>query len=127
MFISRKKNSSGASADTIALSDSATRSWTDFFYAVPLKPGDRILISRIEYASNAVAALQRARSTGATVEEIPADDSGRIDVEAFGRMLDDRVRLVSLVHAPTNSGLVNPVAAVSDLAHQVGALVLLDA
>jgi len=117
----------GASADTIALSDSATRSWTDFFYAVPLKPGDRILISRIEYASNAVAALQRARSTGATVEEIPADDSGRIDVEAFGRMLDDRVRLVSLVHAPTNSGLVNPVAAVSDLAHQVGALVLLDA
>jgi selenocysteine lyase/cysteine desulfurase len=43
------------------------------------------------------------------------------------RMLDDRVRVVSLVHAPTNGGLINPAREVAELAHLHGALVLLDA
>ncbi|WP_129976999.1 aminotransferase class V-fold PLP-dependent enzyme [Rhodococcus sp. Q1] len=112
---------------SIALSDGASRAWTSFFYAVPLRPGDRILISQAEYAANAIAALQRARATGATVEVVPSDPSGRLDVEALEGMLDERVRLVSVVHAPTNGGLVNPVREVADAAHAVGALVLLDA
>ena len=117
----------GVPDDSIALTDGASRAWTSFFYAVPLGPGDRILLSQAEYAANAIAALQRARTTGAVVETIPSDSSGRIDVEALERMLDERVRLVSVVHAPTNGGLVNPVRAVADAAHSVGALVLLDA
>lgn len=117
----------GAPAHTIALSDSATRAWCDVFYAVPLAPGDRILLSPVEYATGAVAALQRARATGAVVEQLPADHTGAIDVAALGRVLDERVKLVSLVHAPTNSGLINPVREVVDAAHAVGALVLLDA
>ena len=117
----------GASSSAIALSDSATRSWTDFFYAVPLAAGDRVLISEVEYASNAIAALQRAHATGATVEVIPSDSDGQLDASALERLLDERVRVVSLVHAPTNGGLVNPVRAVTDLAHRFGALVLLDA
>ena len=117
----------GAPAHTIALSDSATRAWCDVFYAVPLAPGDRILLSPVEYATGAVAALQRAHATGAVVEQLPADDTGAIDVAALGRVLDERVKLVSLVHAPTNSGLINPVREVVDAAHAVGALVLLDA
>ncbi|MDV7243995.1 MULTISPECIES: aminotransferase class V-fold PLP-dependent enzyme [Rhodococcus] len=117
----------GASADTIALVDSATTAWNDFFQAVPLKPGDRVLLSEVEYASNAIAVLQRARSTGATVDVIPSDPSGQIDLVALEKLLDDRVRLVSLVHVPTNGGLVNPVREVVDLAHARGALVLLDA
>ncbi|MEV5651356.1 aminotransferase class V-fold PLP-dependent enzyme [Nocardia sp. NPDC052254] len=117
----------GADSSSIALSDSASRSWSDFFYAVPLRPGDRILISGSDYASNAIAALQRARATGATVEAIPSDATGRIDLEALAELLDDRVKVVSLLHAPTNGGLVNPVADVTRIAHRVGALVLLDA
>lgn len=117
----------GVPATSLALSDSASRAWTSFFYAVPLRPGDRILLSQAEYAANAVAALHRARATGATVEMIPSDPSGRIDVEALTGMLDERVRIVSVVHAPTNGGLVNPVREVADAAHAVGALVLLDA
>ena len=113
--------------ECIALVDSATRAWTQFFYAVPLEPGDRILLSRAEYASNAVAALQRARVHGAQVDVIPADASGELDVEALERMLDERVRLVSLVHVPTNGGLVNPVREATELVHRVGGLVLLDA
>lgn len=113
--------------DTIALSDSATRGWTDFFYAVPLHPGDRILLSGADYASNAIAALQRAHATGARVEPIPDDDMGRIDLDALAAMMDERVRLVSLLHVPTNGGLVNPVAAAARIAREAGALVLLDA
>ncbi|WP_410870665.1 aminotransferase class V-fold PLP-dependent enzyme [Nocardia sp. A7] len=117
----------GTTADTIALSDSASRSWADFAYSVPLGPGDRILISGADYASNAIAALQRAKHTGAVVERIPSDDTGRLDTDALADMLDERVRLVSLQHAPTNGGLVNPVAEATGIAHEAGALVLLDA
>ncbi|WP_028477675.1 aminotransferase class V-fold PLP-dependent enzyme [Nocardia sp. CNY236] len=117
----------GTDPSTIALSDSASRSWSDFFYAVPLTPGDRILISEADYASNAVAALQRARATGATVEKIPSDNNGQIDLDAFAAQVDERVKLVSVLHVPTNGGLVNPVAEATRIAHGVGALVLLDA
>ena len=116
----------GADPAGIALSDSATRSWTDFFYAVRLQPGDRVLVSEVDYASNAIAALQRARHSGAVVETVPSDSSGQIDVAALEGMLDERVRIVSLVHAPTNGGLINPVREVVEAAHRVGALVLLD-
>lgn len=117
----------GAQASDIALSDSATRSWSDFFYSVPLAAGDRILLSEVEYASNAIAALQRAATVGAVVEFVPSDPSGQIDLHALDEMLDDRVRIVSLVHAPTNGGLINPAREVAELAHRYGALVLLDA
>ena len=117
----------GCSPHTLALTDSATRAWAQFFYSVPLRPGDRILISDAEYASNAVAALQRARSHGAVVEAVPSDPSGQLDVAALEAAIDDRVRLISLVHVPSNGGLVNPVAEVVELAHAVGAVVLLDA
>jgi cysteine desulfurase len=117
----------GCPPDAIALLDSATRAWAQFFYAVPLAPGDRILVTQAEYASNAIAALQRARTHDAVVEAIPSDGSGQLDLEALERMLDERVRLVSLVHVPTNGGLVNPVGEATTLAHRVGALVLLDA
>jgi cysteine desulfurase len=117
----------GTAPGCIALTDSATRAWAQFFYAVPFAPGDRILLSEAEYASNAVAALQRARADGALVEVVPSNASGELDLDALERMLDERVRLLSVVHVPTNGGLVNPVGEATRLAHDVGALVLLDA
>jgi selenocysteine lyase/cysteine desulfurase len=117
----------GCAAEDVALVDSATRAWTQLFYAVPLAAGDRILLSRSEYASNAIAALQRARRHGAQVEVVPADPPGELDLDALERLLDERVRIVSLVHVPTNGGLVNPVAEATELVHRAGGLVLLDA
>lgn len=117
----------GAPAHSIVLTDSATRAWTQFFYAVPLRSGDRILLTGAEYASNAVAALHRAARTGARVEVVPSAPDGQVDLQALAGLLDERVKLVSLVHVPTNSGLVNPVRPVADLAHAYGAVVLLDA
>lgn len=117
----------GCTGDQIALTDSATRAWDLFVSALPLGPGDRVLVTGMEYSSNAIALLQRAERDGCRVEVVPSDGDGRIDLAALETMLDERVRLVSLVHIATNSGRVNPAAEVVALAHRVGALVLLDA
>ena len=117
----------GARPDEIAFTDSATRSWLSAFDAVPLAEGDRVLFSEAEYAGTAIPILHRAREVGASAEAVPSDAFGQIDVDALKEMLDERVKLVSLVHVPTNSGLVNPAREVAAAAHEVGALVLLDA
>src|SRR4051794_9163975 len=59
--------------DLLALTDSATRAWNLFVTALPWTPGDRVLICGTEYASNAIALLQRARLDGCTVEVVPTD------------------------------------------------------
>jgi cysteine desulfurase/selenocysteine lyase len=117
----------GCEPDEVAFTDSATRSWLAVFDAIPLAAGDRILSTEAEYAGNAIPLLHRASEVGAVVEPIPSDASGAVDVAALRDMLDERVRLVSLVHVPTNGGLVNPVTPVVEAAHAVGALVMLDA
>ncbi|MFB9903220.1 aminotransferase class V-fold PLP-dependent enzyme [Allokutzneria oryzae] len=117
----------GCAPEEVAFTESATRSWLNAFTAVPLTEGDRVLISEAEYGSNAIAVYHRARAVGAQVDVVPSDETGTLDVAALRELLDERVRLVSLVHAPTNSGLVNPVREVVEAAHDAGALVLLDA
>jgi cysteine desulfurase len=117
----------GCDPDLVALTDSATRAWDLFVTALRWSAGDRVLVCGTEYASNAIALLQRARLDGCVVEVVPNDDRGLLDLDALERMLDDRVQLVSLVHVPTNSGQVAPVRRVVELAHRAGALVLLDA
>jgi cysteine desulfurase len=111
----------------IALSDSGSRAWSQFLTALPLRAGDRVLVTGTEYASNAIALLQRARADGVSVEVVPSTATGEVDLAELALMLDERVRLVSLVHVPTNGGLVNPVREVVELAHGVGSRVILDA
>ncbi|MDQ3405440.1 MAG: aminotransferase class V-fold PLP-dependent enzyme [Actinomycetota bacterium] len=113
--------------DEVAFTDSATRSWLSAIDAIPLSAGDRVLVTRNEYGGNAIPLLRMAKQVGFTVEPIPSTLDGQVDVEAFRALLDDRVRVVSLVHVPTNGGLVNPVRPIATAAHEVGALVLLDA
>ena len=117
----------GCEPDEVAFTDSATRAWLAAFDSIPLAEGDRILVTEVEYAGNAIPLLRRAAEVGATVEPVPSDAHGAVDVEALRRRIDERVQVVSLVHVPTNGGLVNPVDEVVAAAHEVGALVLLDA
>ncbi|MBP2324068.1 selenocysteine lyase/cysteine desulfurase [Kibdelosporangium banguiense] len=113
----------GCEPHEVAFTDSATRSWLAALDAISLKPGDRVLVTEAEYHSNALALLH----LGHQIEPIPSDETGAVDVQALKAMVDERVKLVSLVHVPTNGGLVNPVKEVAEIAHSVGALVLLDA
>lgn len=117
----------GCRPEEVAFTDSATRSWLSLLDSVPLGAGDRVLISDVEYGANAVALMRLAERAGFRVDRVASDGAGALSVEALRNMLDERVKLVSLVHVPTNTGLVNPVREVVDAAHEAGALVLLDA
>lgn len=116
-----------ARPDEIALVENATRGWDMAFYAMPFKPGDRILTGIAEYASNVISYLQIARKTGAVVEAVPNDKYGQVSVADLERMIDRRVKLISFTHVPTNGGLVNPAAKIGAVAKRHGIPFLLDA
>lgn len=119
----------GAGAQSIALTTSATDSWLRGFLSIPLAEGDRILVAQAEYASNVLAILAAARRTGAIVEAIPDNASGTLDVEAMRSMLDERVKVVSITHAPSQNGLLNPAEEIGAALRDTGstAWYLLDA
>lgn len=117
----------GAGPHEIALVENATRAWDMAFYSFRFHAGDRILTARSEYVSNAIAYLQTARRTGAIVEVVPDDDYGQVSVEALASMIDERVKLVAITHAPTHGGLVNPAADIGRITREAGVPFLLDA
>ena len=117
----------GGRPDEIAFTESATRAWDMAFYGITLDVGDRILVSKAEYASNVIAMLQVAARTGASIEVIPDDDTGQLSVEALRGMVDERVKLIAAVHVPTHGGLVNPAEEIGAVAREAGVLYLLDA
>lgn len=114
----------------IALVENATRAWDMAFYSMSLRAGDRILTSRAEYASNALAFLQASRKTGAVVEVVGDDQDGQLDVADLRRRLASGpgpARLVAVTHIPTQGGLVNPAAQIGQAARDAGVPYLLDA
>jgi selenocysteine lyase/cysteine desulfurase len=117
----------GCDRDEVAIVENATRAWDMAFYSLPFRAGDRILTATAEYESNYLAYLQVCRRTGARVEPVPDDEHGQISVAALERMLDERVRLISITHVPTNGGLVNPAERVGAVARRAGVPFLLDA
>lgn len=113
--------------EEVALVENATRAWDMAFYSFKFKPGDRILTAQAEYASNYIAYLHVAQKAGAMVEVVPDDEHGQLDVAALANLIDDRVKLITLTHLPTNNGLINPAAEVGQLAKSAGIPFLLDA
>ena len=97
------------------------------FYAIPFEAGDRILTVEAEYASNYLAYLQLARQKGVIVDTIPSTADGEADVDALRGMIDERVRLISVTHVPTNGGLVNPIEEIGAIAREHDILYLVDA
>ena len=116
-----------ADVDEIALLESATRAWTSAFTALRFRPGDRILTHRVEYASNFIPLLQVARRDGVSIEIVDDAPDGSIDVAHLAALIDDRVRVVAVTHVPSQSGLVNPAAAVGAITRSAGVPFFLDA
>lgn len=91
-----------------------------------LKPGDRIMLSVLEHHSNIVPWQLIAERTGAEIDVTPLTEDGRIDLDAMADMLTERHKLVALAHVSNVLGSVLDARRAAELAHKVGAKLLLD-
>ena len=91
-----------------------------------LKAGDRIMLSMLEHHSNIVPWQMLAERVGAQIDVAPLTADGRIDLDAMEAMLDERHQIVALAHLSNVLGSVLDGRRAADIAHKVGAKLLLD-
>jgi cysteine desulfurase / selenocysteine lyase len=94
--------------------------------ALQVGPGDEIVITEMEHHSNIVPWQLLAERTGATLRWFGITDDGRLDLSTVDDLITPRTKVVSLVHVSNTLGTLNPVAAVAEKAHAVGAVVVVD-
>jgi cysteine desulfurase/selenocysteine lyase len=92
-----------------------------------LGPGDEIVVSEMEHHSNIVPWQLLCERTGATLRWFRVTDAGRLDLEDLDELVNERTKLVSYALVSNVLGTINPTSAITTRAHEVGALVLLDA
>ena len=91
-----------------------------------LKAGDEIVLSEMEHHANIVPWHFLRERYGVILRFTPVTDDGRLDMEAFKGLLNERTKMVAISHMSNVLGTVNDVAQIVRLAHAAGALVLLD-
>ncbi|WP_317198017.1 cysteine desulfurase [Echinicola marina] len=91
-----------------------------------IKEGDEIIISNLEHHSNIVPWQMLCEEKGAILKIIPINDKGEILMDEFYKLLTEKTKLVSIVHASNALGTINPIEEIISKAHQVGAKVLID-
>jgi cysteine desulfurase / selenocysteine lyase len=111
----------------VAMFDNASRAWGMAMSSIPLRAGDRVLISPMEYGSSYLSLLHLAKRDGIRVEVLPVDADGLVSVEELRSRLDDRVKLIAMPHVPTHDGLIYPVARIGAVARAHGIPYLVDA
>jgi cysteine desulfurase / selenocysteine lyase len=99
------------------------RAWGD----ANVRAGDRILLSVMEHHSNLVPWQQLAQRSAARLDFIEIDGEGRLALEGLDTLLTEQTRIVALTHQSNVLGTINPVREIAARAHDVGALVLVDA
>ncbi len=92
-----------------------------------LNEGDRIIATEMEHHSNLVPWQMAARRTGAKLEHIPITDDFRLDFDAFEKMIGPDVKVVTLTGMSNVLGTIPDVSRFAELAHSVGARVVVDA
>jgi selenocysteine lyase/cysteine desulfurase len=118
----------GAKARNIGLVQNSTVAFAQGISAFDFEPGDVVLTSRADYASNQIMYLSLARRRGVKVVRAPDAPEGGIDVEEARRLISQRrPTLVALTWIPTNSGLVQPVEDIGRICQEAGIPYLVDA
>ena len=125
-----------ASVDEIVFTKSATESLNLISYAMGnaapgnrfhLKAGDSIVVTEMEHHANLIPWQQLAARTGATLKWFSVTDEGRLDLSQINSVIDETTKVVALTHQSNVLGTINPLEAITRRAHEVGAVVVLDA
>jgi len=125
-----------ASADEIVFTKSATESLNLVSYAMGnaargnrfhLTPGDSIVVTEMEHHANLIPWQQLAERTGATLKWFSVKDDYRLDLSNIHSLIDATTKVVALTHQSNVLGTINPLDAITRRAHEIGAVVVLDA
>lgn len=95
--------------------------------AAGLGPGDKIVVTEMEHHANLVPWQQLAARSGARLDWFRLTDEGRLDLDDLDRLIDEDTKVVAVGHQSNVLGTINPVRAIAERAHAVGAYVLVDA
>jgi cysteine desulfurase / selenocysteine lyase len=91
-----------------------------------IQAGDEVIITYMEHHSNIVPWQMICEEKGAILKVVPIFENGELDLDAFKNLLSSRTKMVSCVWASNALGTINPIKEIIDLAHQNGAVVLID-
>ncbi|MEI8214369.1 MAG: cysteine desulfurase [Actinomycetota bacterium] len=125
-----------ADIDEIVFTKSATESLNLIAYAIGnahagnrfhLKAGDSIVVTEMEHHANLIPWQQLAARTGATLKWFSVTAEGRLDLSHLNSLVDGSTKVVALTHQSNVLGTINPLEDISRRAHEVGAVVVLDA
>jgi cysteine desulfurase / selenocysteine lyase len=91
-----------------------------------LRARDRIVVTEMEHHSNVVPWYQVAQEKDADLDWAPIDDEGRLDLDALASLLERGPRLVCVAHVSNVLGTINPIPEIARMAHDAGALLVVD-
>lgn len=91
-----------------------------------LSAGDEIVITQMEHHSNIIPWQQVAKATGATLKYIPLQPDGTITLEDVTKTVTTRTKIVAIMHVSNVLGTINPVKEIAKIAHDNGAIILVD-
>ncbi len=91
-----------------------------------LKSGDEIIISAMEHHANLVPWQQLCIEKGAVLRVIPMNDDGELLIEEYRKLLSPKTRVVAVTHISNALGTINPVKEMARMAHEVGAVFVVD-
>jgi len=125
-----------ASVDEVVFTKNATESLNLVAYAMGNAPvgnrfhlteGDGIVVTEMEHHANLIPWQQLAARTGASLSWFEVTPEGRLDLSTIDSLINEKTKVVALTHQSNVLGTINPLEAIVKRAHQVGAVVVLDA
>ena len=115
------------SRDEVIFTKNASEALNLVARTLPLGPGDRVVITEMEHHSNIVPWQLATERTGAELRWFGLTDDGRLDLSDIDELLTPQTKVVALTWVSNMLGTINPVAEIARRAHEVGAVVVVDA
>ncbi|MCB2214215.1 cysteine desulfurase [bacterium] len=92
-----------------------------------IQPGDEVLVTEMEHHSNFVPWQMMCERQGARFRVIPFDENGDLRMDVYADLLSEKTKIVAFNHVSNSLGTINPARKIIEMAHAVGAAVLVDA